>query len=235
MEDRKNFSISISFFNLPNLLLYPNLTSIYNIFYQMPTKLLIIAGPQSSGKTTAFNYLKSKYPDYHYQEEINPYYLAGKNHGGAAFTTNELELKLVEADLQMLCSLKNKKLNGYKGIICETSIFHLVYTENFCGLKTADEYLKKYLLLHDNFDSYLLFIDTKPEVSWRRRYPNYLTRTKSNGGIEALEKYQNTIYKLYPIWLKWYDRIPFKKQTIRNSFITKETFIEKIDAQLLQF
>ena len=56
----------------------------------MPTKLLIIAGPQSSGKTSAFNHLKSKYTNFHYQEEINPYSLAGKNHPGGAFTTNEL-------------------------------------------------------------------------------------------------------------------------------------------------
>lgn len=197
----------------------------------MPTKLLIIAGPQSSGKTTAFNHLKTKFPNFHYQEEINPYYLAGKNHPGGAFTTSELELKLVEADLEMLSNL-----NNHKTVILETSIFHLVYTEYFSGKKIAEDFYKKYLLLHNRFDSLLLFIDTKPEISWRRRYPHYLKRigrlNGKNNSFDILEKYQKTIYDLYPLWHKWYVKIPFKKLTIRNSFKTRKNFLIEIEGRV---
>src|SRR3989338_11118088 len=101
----------------------------------MPTKLLIIAGPQSSGKTTAFNYLKSRFPNFYYQEEINPYILMGKNHLGGAFTTHDLEVKLAEADLLMLKNIINHVKGHHNCIIIETGIFHLVYTEKFCGQK----------------------------------------------------------------------------------------------------
>ena len=202
-------------------------------------KLIIIAGPQSSGKTTAFNHLKSKFPDFHYREEINPYLLAGKNHLGGAFTTRELELKLVEADLLMLKNLNALKLNLYKAIILETSIFHLVYTEKFCGQKIANNFFEKYLLLQKKFNCLNIFIDTKPEVSFRRRYPTYLKRIKKQNGeinsFEFLKRYQKTIYDLYPLWLKWYDRVPFNKLTIRNSFKTKKEFLLEMEEKLLRF
>lgn len=198
----------------------------------MLTKLIIIAGPQSSGKTTAFNHLKIKFPNFHYQEEINPYLLRGSNHPGGAFTTHDLEMELVNEDIKELNNLNNRESNHHKTIILETGIFHLVYAESFCGKKIADRYFEKYLKIISKFNTQIIYIDTKPEISWRRRYPDYLARTKLNGDVKALEKYQNKLYKLYPIWLKWYDRIPFKKQTIRNSFITKDRFIEKIEENL---
>jgi len=42
-------------------------------------KIIIIAGPQSSGKTTTFNFLKTIYKEAVFVEEINPYFFI-KNH-----------------------------------------------------------------------------------------------------------------------------------------------------------
>lgn len=54
------------------------------------TTLIIIAGPQSSGKTTAFEFLRKKYPSFRFIPETNMYSVADRNHRGAAYVTKEL-------------------------------------------------------------------------------------------------------------------------------------------------
>ena len=192
-------------------------------------KLIIIAGPQSSGKTTVFNLLRQKYPVHHYLEEINPYTLVGKDHPGAAFTNGELEIKLVNHELKILETLSSwldppaGEAGRTKMVIVETGIFHLVYLEKFAGKALANRHYQKYLKLHQFFKPQIIFIDTKPEVSWRRRKDNYLARIRKSGITnpteiyKRLNKYQTNLYHLYPLWLKYYQKLPFEKIMIKNS------------------
>ena len=121
----------------------------------------------------------------------------------------------------------------------ETGIFHLVYAEKFCGKKIANNFFYKYLTYHEKFDCKTIFFDTKPEISWHRRYPNYLKRIKDqnreNNSFYILAKYQKTIYDLYPLWLKWYQKIPFEKVMIKNSFKTKKKFLQEVEEKIQEF
>jgi len=206
-----------------------------NSFYQM-AKLITIAGPQSSGKTTFFNLLKNRYKNWRFIEEINPYQLVDKNHPGAVFLDKKLELKILNEDLKTI-----KSVNSKRTTVIETGIFHLVYGEKFCGVKTSQKYFNKYLKVHKKFESLIFFIDTKPEISWRRQQNKYLKRIKKAGITDEkktagrLAKYQKNLYDLYPLWLKYLKKIPYQKIVFRNSYISEEEFIRESFLQIQKF
>lgn len=191
------------------------------------TKLIIIAGPQSSGKTTVFKRLQQKYPHWSFFPEINPYFF-NKQHLGAAFADKKLTLMVTDKEIESA-----KRLIGHKQtLVLETSIFHLVYVKFYAGEKEANQYFQTYLRLYDKFDPLIIFIDTKPEISWQRRKEKYLKRLANIPDPriknEMFSTYQQRLYDLYPLWLKYYYLIPFKKIMIRNSFKTYERFINEV-------
>lgn len=190
--------------------------------------LITIAGPQSSGKTTIFNLVKQKYPQLNFISEINPYSLVGEKHLGAAFVSSDLEIKITEKELVIL----NPLVNQQKLSIVETGIFHLVYIELHLGKKVAQEYLYKYLKLYNRLNPTIFFIDTKPEISWQRRKEKYEKRIISISDQKQknkiMTKYNQTLYNLYPLWLKYFELLPFKKIMIKNSFKSKIEFQTEI-------
>ncbi len=209
--------------------------------------LLIIAGPQSSGKTTVFNLLKNyliddRQPDKRvaFLSEINPYCFVNKNHLGAAFVDKKLQIAIANADLKRIQKIIDNNFDHDRGKSCdktyliETGIFGLVYFEHILGRKKAEIYFKKYLEMYKHFSPIILFIDTKPEISWKRRKPKYLERIKNSGVIDPkkkaamLKKYRGIIDALYPLWLKWYKKFPFEKYMIRNSYKTERAFLKEI-------
>jgi hypothetical protein len=193
----------------------------------MPTKLITVAGPQSSGKTTILNLLKTRFPTYKFISEINPYTIVGNHHFGAAFTNKETELKIVDKDIK---TIENIDLTE-KIVIIETGILHLSYLELLCSRLIADNYYLKYLSAHRGLNSIIFFIDTKPKISWLRRKNNYLKRLDKVGIRDQkkrkiyLNKYKTRIYELYPLWLKYYHRVPFQKIMIKNSYKDYQKFI----------
>ena len=62
--------------------------------------LITIAGPQSSGKSSALKIIKQKYPNINLFEEINPYLVTNKNHLGAAFVDKNLQIKIIKAEIK---------------------------------------------------------------------------------------------------------------------------------------
>lgn len=199
-------------------------------------KLITIAGPQSSGKTTLFNVLKNRYSGWRFIEEINPYQIIGKDHPGGAFTDKALEAKLINKELKILKNIDSKRTT-----VIETGIFHVAYAEKFCGAKTAKRYLDNYIKIYQKFEPLIFFIDTKPEVSWRRRQEKYLERIKKLNITDEketnrlLSKYQKCLFSLYPLWLKYLDKIPFEKIVFRNSYISEEEFIRESFLQIQKF
>ncbi len=196
------------------------------------SQFITITGPQSSGKTTAVNFLKSKYSDWFYVEEVNPYTVISKDHPGAAYTSKDLQVNLMEIELTKLKAIESR----YESVsVVEMGILRLVYAEYFYHKKLADQYLATYLKLYRDLNPYIIFIDTKPEVSFHRRKAKYIERIHNQGINDkkhfdiALRKYQDTIFHLYPQWLKYYEKLNFPKKSIKNSHIAEGEFIIEID------
>jgi len=186
-------------------------------------RLITIAGPQSSGKTTFLNVLKNRYQGWRFIPE-------------AVFTDEKFEFKIIKNELSLLKSLDDKRTT-----IIETGIFHLVYSEKICGAKITQNYFKKYLSVYKKFEPLIFFIDTKPEVSWRRCQDKYLNRIKSLGindeqeTAKRLSKYQKNLYALYPLWFKYLEKIPYHKIIFRNSYIAEDEFIREAFLQFQKF
>ncbi len=181
--------------------------------------IYIIAGPQSSGKTTLWNLIRESKPDWNYIEELNPYLLRGNTHRGGAYVTNALELEITEKDMNETASLQADSMTH----VIETGIFHLVYLEHYCGKDTADTYFPRYVSSYRRLDPCVVFIDTEPQNSWSRRKNTYEKRLDAAGVTDAYERkkslarYRAFIENMYPVWLKYYELIPFRKIKISNS------------------
>lgn len=193
---------------------------------------ITIAGPQSSGKSTAINYLKKKYPKWYFLETIDPYTIGGMEHAGAAYTDRDLQINLMKIELIKINAMKNKNKSMF---IAELGIFRLVYAHYFYHKKLADEYFDPYIQAYDDYDSHIIFIDTKPEISFKRRKNAYVERIKNRGIKDkkvfdrTLKKYQDTIFRLYPHWLRFYNKLRYPKTIIQNSYISEQEFLTEID------
>lgn len=193
---------------------------------------ITIVGPQSSGKTTALEYLRKKYPKWHFVEEINPYTIASRDHLGGAYSNEELQIKISEITLIKIRSIEN----SYNPVsIIESGIGNLIYTRFFSSKKLAEEYFEKFYNEYDKLNPFIIFIDTKPEVSFLRRKEKYIERIKKQGMTNpkqfsnSLNKYEKIIYDLYPHWIKFYEKLPYPKFLIKNSYISEAKFFQEVD------
>lgn len=193
---------------------------------------ITIAGPQSSGKSTALKHIQEKHKDWYIIEEINPYTIAGKNHPGAAFVNRDLEITLTKTDLAKIGAVKNKIDSN---VVIETGIAHIVYSQFFAGKRVADQFYNDYLKLYNDLNPFLIFIDTNPKTSFSRRKSKYEERIKRKGIVgvknkaKIMKKYKKTIFNLYPLWLKFYEKFPYPKVKVENSQINKEEFLAQLD------
>jgi deoxyadenosine/deoxycytidine kinase len=193
---------------------------------------ITIAGPQSSGKSTAVDHLKKKYPNWYFLETIDPYTIGGMEHSGAAYTDRDLQINMMKIELIKINAMKNKNNPMF---VAELGIFRLVYAHYFYHKKLADEYFEPYLQAYDAFDSHLIFIDAKPEISFQRRKKSYVERIKNRGVKDkksfdkSLKKYQDTVYHLYPHWLRFYEKLRYPKTLIKNSYISEQEYLTEID------
>jgi nicotinamide riboside kinase len=193
-------------------------------------KLMIIVGPQSSGKTTLFNFLKTKIKKALFLEEINPFTLVGKKHLGGAFVDLKLEKQIINEDLKRLKKIvyqpSEKEL-----VIEETGIFHLIYLKKLANEEICTHYFQKYFRLYNKIFPLIIFIDTKPQISWQRRKQIYLSRLKNITDQKQkklmLKKYREKIFELYPQWHWLYRYLPFKKIIIKNSYKKKRDFLKE--------
>ncbi|MDO8609971.1 MAG: deoxynucleoside kinase [bacterium] len=194
------------------------------------TRLIVIAGPQSAGKSTALKLIKSHFPQLPIIDEVNQYSIISKSHRGGAYVNLETEYKILNEDIK---TIQNIKRNGIIYIM-ETGILHLSYLERLSNAKITDGFYKKYISAHNNLYPIIFFIDTKPQISWKRRRPTYLKRIKANNIADpkekqiALKKYRQIINELYPLWLKYYHKVPFEKYMIKNSYKSYSVFKKEL-------
>ncbi len=190
---------------------------------------ITVSGPQSSGKSTVFKYLKGRYTKHgiKFISEINPYEFKKSDHP-RYLSTHGIQETLTKMTLASL-----KKITSKINHIMETSPMQIVYVEKYEGLKKANLYFKKYIEIVKKLDPILIFIDTKPDISFRRRKQIYIARIKKHNlqdkQKQLLNEYKNKIFDLYPLWDKWLEKFPYKKIIVKNSYKSEDKFINEID------
>lgn len=193
---------------------------------------ITIAGPQSSGKTTALKHLQEKHKDWIFVEEINPYTVTGANHPGGAYVDSDLETNIIKIQLAKMEAIKDRL---DQMAVAETGIGHVVYTQFFVGKKIADKFYDDYIRLYNGLNPFIIFIDTTATISFERRKNKYEKRIKERGIVKkkeaegALKKYRNTIFDLYPLWIKFYEKLPYPKVKIENSSLNQGKFLNELD------
>lgn len=192
-------------------------------------KFIVISGPQSSGKTTIFSHLSKKYGNkkIRFIPEISPYTESGTDHP-RLLSPYEIQENLTKKTLTLL-----ENIDKNSDYVMETGPMQIVYIEKYTGIEKAENYFKKYLKIITPLKPVIVFVETKPEISFRRRKNKYVERIKRHGLLskkeELLEQYEKKIYDLYPLWHKWLDKYPFEKIVVKNNYKTKKKFISEME------
>ena len=154
----------------------------------------------------------------------------------------EQEVQITRADLARTKEIVSL---GEPALI-ETGVFHLAYLKRLVdkekGKEKEELYLKlkkEYFSLFSRLPHLIIFIDTKPEVSWRRRRRDYRARVEKTveekGGRvrELMRKYKDNRFELYGYFKKLYKDLPLQKVLVENNYRKEKRFLKKIE-KLLQ-
>jgi len=207
-------------------------------------KIVVIAGPQSAGKTTATGFLANRHKDkVKFYDEVNQYKLfPEKTKLGGVVVDEKMERAIHEADIERT----RKIVKEEKRSLIETAMFHLVYHEKLIGREFYELADREYREVFEGVDLRIIFIDTKPEVSFRRRRPIYEARIereiKEKGWIGRvasefrrmmLEKYKKRMEENYPWWKRVYEEIDYaqEKIVIENNERSQEDFLAEVDRE----
>ncbi len=199
--------------------------------------MVFISGSQSAGKTTLFNYLKDFYPQAKFQPEINPYTLVGK-HSGGAFVTTDLQKEISRLTIEQFKRLS--KPAKKRLVFWETGFMNLAYVlrdgkgENYLYFK------KEYLKLASLAEVKVVFIDTRPEVSWQIRRANYLKRVQEyleDNHIKEekreevtqlrMARYKKNLWLMYPLFKETLEVLNLPTYVIENNGSSLEEFLDK--------
>jgi hypothetical protein len=160
-------------------------------------------------------------------EEINPYEHTKTDHP-KYLSTYGIQEELTKKTLAVM-----KNLGRKTNIIMETGPMQIVYIDKYSTPKKAEEYFKKYVEISKKLNPFIIFIDTKPNISFKRRRKTYEERIRrhkmDNKKKEILDQYEEKIYYLYPLWHKWLDRYPFEKKIIKNSYKKESEYIKEVE------
>lgn len=192
---------------------------------------IVIAGPQSSGKSTAIEAIREKFPEAKVYKEINPFTVSkkGERHKGGAFVTPRLQKRIQEANLARLKTISRKR----KGIYLEeTGVLGLAHAKMRLGEKAVNDYLGKYKKVLGKLNAAILFIDTRPEVSWKRRKDYYAEKAKEiksgEKRKEVLQRYKDYLYKIYPEFHRILGRLNVPVKIYKNGDSPVEKFKKEI-------
>lgn len=192
---------------------------------------IILTGPQSSGKTSSFRHLKSVYKSAKFIEEVTPYDFKGSDHP-KYISTYGIQEELAKKTITLL-----KKIDPEDNYFMETGPMQIVYLEKYSGVEKASLYFKKFLKIMTAWNPILVFIDTKPQISFKRRKNIYLKRIEKHKLQDSrkafMDIYRQKIFKLYPLWHKWLNKFPFEKIIIKNSYKSEEEFRVNLDKIIL--
>ncbi len=205
-------------------------------------RVIVVAGPQSSGKSTALAWLEEK-PSVVILPEVNPASLTGHQLGGLA-SNEAVEQAIVDEDLRQVTNqLEQLEAGGGERVLVwETGPFHLVYGHHY-RLPNVDQLSQRYRDLLDRTQPGLIFIETKPEVSWRRRQDNYQRRVaqflaqegpmdskeKQEKARQLLDQYRQRLEALYPFWQRQLREWPHPQVVIANNDLSFDQFRAEVE------
>ncbi len=190
--------------------------------------LITISGPQSSGKTTALKFVRKTYPTIPVISETDVRTIAGENHLGGAFVTKHEQELILQKDIEIISSFDR----DISYVVFECGIMHMIYAEEQFGEKEIQNYYDQFISAHSKLKTTVFFIDTLPEISWKRRKKIYRERISKAGIInpsevkKMMKTYRTTIFSRYPLWKKWIRKLPFQKIIIENNHNSEKKFLE---------
>jgi len=211
-------------------------------------KIIVIAGPQASGKTTVWRFLSDKYGGRAgFYEEMNPYVLfPEKARLGSVVVDAEMEKKIHEADVARIGEVLKE---GMVGVI-ETLMFHAVYYEEFLGKEFYHQGMRDYEKALREVEVGVLFIDTTPEVSFARRRGEYWWRVvreierrglkgeeARRWGEEMMKKYETRMKDRYQKWWQVFEELDYVKEkwVIENNDRSRGSFLNEVEKVFLSW
>lgn len=204
-------------------------------------ELIIVAGPQAAGKSTAISQICSQYqavlpligqlgrkipPILPLQESRQ--IIAHKDILlGAIFMTTEQEEWVVSCDLTRMDLILARPKNRVV-YLDECNIFTIAHAMAH-GVSQVERHWSEYVTRLKRLKAKVIFLDVDPEVSWerrRRKYEQrlvYFPRKRHRSIMRAYHKY---LKKLHPLLLDVYHRLPFPKELIDGRLPEKNIILE---------
>ena len=207
-------------------------------------KVVVIAGPQASGKTTAWRFLSDKCGGRAgFYEEMNPYVLFPERAKlGNLAVDEEMERKIHEADVARVSEVLKE---GMVGVI-ETLMFHAVYYEEFLGEEFYHQGMRDYEEALRGVEVGVLFIDTTPEVSFARYWRRVVGEIERRGlkgeearrwGEEMMKKYEIRMRDRYQKWWQVFEELDYVKEkwVIENNDRSRGSFLNEVEKVFLSW
>lgn len=181
--------------------------------------LVIVAGPQGSGKSTAQRHLVYRYCNVVLlREAAQILFDTDRKRGvtlGGALVGSDFERRILELDLERMrrISFQGRREAIY---LDETNIFSVAH-ESLKDPSFAQEMHQRYLQALRNFRVGVLFTNVSPEISWMRRRRVYERRYRGAGDLEEkMRRSKEYLWKVYPEMIKLYWRLPFVKRLVET-------------------
>lgn len=184
--------------------------------------LIIIAGPQASGKTTAISVIFNNYKNIIPYKEASKIIIEKNKLIGAAFVGD------FEEEIHKLNAERIKNISKGKIHVMESVIFSLAHPLILGKIGIYNNFYPLQKKILEELNAGVLFIDVAPRISWQRRKEEYEKRVKSNvEKEEILKKYKGHIENAYSILLKMYGKLNLPKIKI-NGNVDEIQFEERV-------
>ena len=181
--------------------------------------LVIVAGPQGSGKSTAQRYLAERYSNIvTLIEAARILFDEDRSKGivsGGALVGSGFEKRIMNLDLERMCKIS---LEGSSQTIYldETNIFSVAH-ESLKDPVFAQQMYEGYMKALNSLRVGILFTNVPPEISWMRRRRLYERRYKDIADFEQrIRRSREYLWRIYPEMIKLYERLPFAKRLVHT-------------------
>ena len=193
------------------------------------SELIIIAGPQAAGKTTAVSQICSyfsalspilnssgrKIPPIFPLQESRQIIVHKDILLGAIFMTPEQEEEVVACDLARMDLILSRSRDRLV-YLDECNIFTIAHATAH-GVAGVENHWQEYISRLNQLNAKIIFLDVGPEISWerrRRKYEQRLIYFPANRHESIMRRYREYLARLHPILLDVYHRLPFPKEII---------------------
>jgi len=181
--------------------------------------LIIVAGPQGSGKSTAQRYLAERYSNIvTLIEAAKVLFDEDRSKGivlGGALVGSGFEKRIMNLDLKRMSKISLEG-NSQAIYLDETNIFSVAH-ESLRDPVFAHQMYEGYMKALNSLRVGILFTNVPPEISWMRRRRLYERRYKDIADFEQrIRRSREYLWRIYPEMIKLYERLPFAKRLVHT-------------------